>query len=145
MTAALEGGEWSAARPQERPGTQFTGGWVGSRAGLDRRKISSPPGVDPGPPSPQLSRYTDWASRPTHTHTHTHTHIYIYIYSPIYSHIRGHLTIFAPSIPYKNWNNHRTRTATTCATVPAINNSSSYLQTSVKGVLCKNVYNLNLI
>jgi len=35
MTAALEGGEWSAARPgrtltQERPGTHFTGGWVGN-------------------------------------------------------------------------------------------------------------------
>ena len=29
---------------------------------------------------PVASRYTDWATRPTHTHTHTHTHIYIYIY-----------------------------------------------------------------
>jgi len=53
----LEGGEWSAARPgrtyrRERPGTHFTGGWVGSRAGLDGRKISSPPGFDPGPSSP---------------------------------------------------------------------------------------------
>jgi len=40
MTAALEGDEWSAARPgrtlpRERPGTHFTGGWVGLRAGLD--------------------------------------------------------------------------------------------------------------
>jgi len=53
MTAALEGGEWSAARPghtlpRETPGTHFTGGWVGPRAGLDGRKISSPPGFDPG-------------------------------------------------------------------------------------------------
>ena len=37
MTAALEGGEWSAARPdhtlpRERPGTHFTGGWVGPQA-----------------------------------------------------------------------------------------------------------------
>jgi len=44
MTAALEGGEWSAARPgrtlpQEKPGTHFTGGWVGPRAGLDGWKI----------------------------------------------------------------------------------------------------------
>jgi hypothetical protein len=51
MTAALEGGEWSAARPgrilpQERPGTHFTGGWVGPRAGLDGRQISSPPGFE---------------------------------------------------------------------------------------------------
>jgi len=54
MTAVLEGGELSAACPShtylwERPGTHFTGGWVGPRAGLDRRKIFSPPGFDPGP------------------------------------------------------------------------------------------------
>ena len=41
MTAALEGGEWSAQHapaelyPRERLGTHFTGGWVGPRAGLD--------------------------------------------------------------------------------------------------------------
>jgi len=50
---------------RERPGTHFTGGWVGPRAGLDGRKISSPPGLDPGPSSPLVSRYTDWATRPT--------------------------------------------------------------------------------
>jgi hypothetical protein len=49
MTAALVRGEWSAARPgrtlpQERPGTHFTGGWLGPRAGLDGRKFSSPTG-----------------------------------------------------------------------------------------------------
>jgi len=33
---------------RERAGTHFTGGWVGHRAGLDGRKISSPPGFDPG-------------------------------------------------------------------------------------------------
>ena len=27
---------------REKPGTYFTGGWVGPRAGLDGRKISSP-------------------------------------------------------------------------------------------------------
>ena len=58
MTAALEGGQWSAARPgrtyrRKRPGTHFIGGWVGPRAGLDGRKISSPPGFYPGPSSPQ--------------------------------------------------------------------------------------------
>jgi len=57
MTAALEGGEWSAARPailyhRERPGTYFTGGWVGPRAGLDRWKISSPQRFDPRLSSP---------------------------------------------------------------------------------------------
>ena len=45
MTAALEGGKWSAARPgctlpRERFGTHFTGGWVGPRAGLDGRKLT---------------------------------------------------------------------------------------------------------
>ena len=34
---------------RERPGTHFTGGWVGPRTGVDGRKISSPPGFDPGP------------------------------------------------------------------------------------------------
>jgi len=44
----------SALYPRKRPGTHFTGGWVGSRAGLDGRKISSTPGFDPGPSSPWL-------------------------------------------------------------------------------------------
>jgi len=39
----------AALYPRERPGAHFTGGWVGPRAGLDGRKISSPPGFDPGP------------------------------------------------------------------------------------------------
>ena len=48
MTAALEVGEWSAARPgrtlpRERP-THCTGGWVGLKADLDGRKNSSLPG-----------------------------------------------------------------------------------------------------
>jgi len=38
----------AALYPRERPGTHFTGGWVGPRAGLDERKISSTPGSDPG-------------------------------------------------------------------------------------------------
>ena len=38
--------------PRERPGTHFTGGWAGPRAGLDGQKISSPTGFDPGPSSP---------------------------------------------------------------------------------------------
>ena len=50
MTAALEGGGHQHAPavlyPRERPGTYFTGGWVGPRASLDGRKISSPPGFD---------------------------------------------------------------------------------------------------
>ena len=49
---------------RERPGTHCTGGWVGHRAGLDGRKISSPPGFDPGPSSPvaqSLYRLSYWA------------------------------------------------------------------------------------
>ena len=47
MTAALEGGEWSAAcpgrtLPPERPVARCTGGWVGPRAGLDGRGKSRP-------------------------------------------------------------------------------------------------------
>jgi len=64
MTAALEGGEWSAARPGRNlpPGkTQypFIGGWVGPRAGLDWRKNSSPLGFDRGPSSPSVAVSTE--------------------------------------------------------------------------------------
>jgi len=37
---------------REIPGTHFTGGWAGRRAGLDGRKISSPPVFDPGQSRP---------------------------------------------------------------------------------------------
>ena len=42
MIAALEGQQHAPAAlyPRERPGTHFTGGWVGPRAGLDGREIS---------------------------------------------------------------------------------------------------------
>jgi len=57
MTAALEIGEWSAARPtalylRERPHIHFTGGWVGPRVDQGGWKISTPPGFDPGTSSP---------------------------------------------------------------------------------------------
>jgi len=42
----------AALYPQERSGTHFTGGWMGLRAGMDRPKISTPPGFDPEPSSP---------------------------------------------------------------------------------------------
>jgi len=42
----------AALYPRGRSGTHCTGGWVGPRAGLDGRKISSPPGFDSGPSSP---------------------------------------------------------------------------------------------
>jgi hypothetical protein len=42
----------AALYPRERPGTHFTGGWVGPKTGLNGPKISSPPEFDPGPSSP---------------------------------------------------------------------------------------------
>jgi hypothetical protein len=70
LTLALDGGEWSASRPihftprKRAPGTQWIGGWVGPRAGLDtvsKRKIPSPCWeLDPDHPivQPIVSRYT---------------------------------------------------------------------------------------
>jgi len=57
MTEALEGDEWSAARPgrtlpPENTRYYFTGAWVGPRAGLYGRNISAPPGFDSGPSRP---------------------------------------------------------------------------------------------
>ena len=71
MTAALEGGEWSAARPghtlppgktryplyRRLVGPQGRSGQV--------RKISPTPGFDPRTVQPVASRYTDYATQPT--------------------------------------------------------------------------------
>ena len=44
------------------PSTHWVGGWVGPRAGLDRRgKSRLPPGFDPRTAQAVASRYTDWA------------------------------------------------------------------------------------
>ena len=51
--------------PGKDPGTHCTGGWVGPRAGLDKQKISPPPGFDPWTVQPVVSCYTDWATQPT--------------------------------------------------------------------------------
>jgi len=56
MTAALEGVSGQQHAPAtlyrwEGPGTHFTGGWVGTRAGLDGQKILSPLEFDLGPSS----------------------------------------------------------------------------------------------
>ena len=51
--------------PLERSGTHFTGGWVGLRAGLDWWKISPSTGIRSRTVQPVVSRYTDWATRPT--------------------------------------------------------------------------------
>ena len=69
MTAALEWGEWSAARPGRfTPGkdpvpiVQETGWAPGS---VWTMKILVPPGFDPRTLQPVVSRYIDWATRPT--------------------------------------------------------------------------------
>jgi len=54
MTVALERGvsgqqhTLATINPRERPGTHFTGGWVGPRVGLDGHNISSQQGIDHG-------------------------------------------------------------------------------------------------
>ena len=59
LTSALEGVRGqrhapAAPYPRERPGTHFTGGWVGLRAGLDKcGKSRSHRDSNPGPSSPQ--------------------------------------------------------------------------------------------
>jgi len=64
LTPALEGGEGSASRPdsnpRERPGTHFTGGWLGLVW-----KISPPPGLDAQTVQPVGILYTDYATRTT--------------------------------------------------------------------------------
>jgi hypothetical protein len=44
---------------RERPGTHFTGGWVGFRAGLEGRKNLVPTGIRSRTVQPVVSRYTD--------------------------------------------------------------------------------------
>ena len=70
MTAALEGGEWSAARPdrtlppgktryqfyRRRGGPQGRSGWAESLI---------PTGIRSRTVQPVVSRYTDWATGPT--------------------------------------------------------------------------------
>jgi hypothetical protein len=47
--------------PRVRPGTQFIGGWVGPRTGMDGCGKSRPPTPGSGPRTiqPVASRYTD--------------------------------------------------------------------------------------
>ena len=64
MTATLEGGEWSAARPgrtlpRERPGTHCTGGWVGPQSRSGRVENLVLTGIRSRTVQPVLSRYTD--------------------------------------------------------------------------------------
>jgi hypothetical protein len=68
-TTAIEGSEWSAARPgrtlpPEQSGTHCTGGWVGRSGRAENIALT---GFDPRTVQPVVSRYTDSATRPTPT------------------------------------------------------------------------------
>jgi len=52
---------------QPHTGSHFTGGWVGPRAGLDGGENLVPTGIRSRIVQPVVSRYTDWATRPTET------------------------------------------------------------------------------
>jgi len=84
MTVALEGGEWSAARPGRtlHPGktrNPFYKRLGGPQGRSGRAEILVPTGIRSRTVQPVVSRYTDWATG--HTRTHTHIYIlYIYIY-----------------------------------------------------------------
>jgi hypothetical protein len=67
VTSALAGGEWSASHPccfipgEKAPGTDWIGGWVGPRAGLDdveKSKFLTLPGLKLRP-----------LSRPAYSHS----------------------------------------------------------------------------
>jgi len=95
MTAALEGGEWSTARPGHTlpPGkTRYPlyrrlGGPQG-RSGRAEKLVST--GIRSRTVQPVVSRYTDWAIRLTHTHTHTHTHKHTHTHTHTRHHISKH-------------------------------------------------------
>jgi len=71
MTAALEGGEWSATGPGRTLPPRKTLypfyrrlGWLQDRSG--RAASLVPAGIRSRTVQPVVSRYTDWATRPTH-------------------------------------------------------------------------------
>jgi len=76
MTAALEWSEWSAARPgctlpQERPGTHFTGGWVGPRVWSGQAENLVPTSIRSCTVQPVISHYTNWAIWSTYGNNYT--------------------------------------------------------------------------
>jgi len=72
MTAALEGGEWSAAHPGRtlRPGKSrypFYRRLGGPKGRFGRAENLLPTGIRSRTVQPVVSSYTDWATRPTCT------------------------------------------------------------------------------
>ena len=76
MTAALEGGEWSAARPGRTlaPGNTrypFYRRLGGPQGRSGRAENLVPNGIRYRTVQPVVSRYTDWATRPPSSNNHT--------------------------------------------------------------------------
>jgi hypothetical protein len=70
MTAALEGGEWSAARlgrtlPPGKTRYPLYGRLGGLQVRSRRAENLAPPGFDPRTVQPVVSRFADWATGPT--------------------------------------------------------------------------------
>jgi len=90
----------TALYPRERPGSHFTGGWEGRRAGLDGRKISSPPGFDPRPSSPSSVVISTELPGPHYIYIYVCVCMYVYmcIYIYIYIYINTHIqfSLFPP-------------------------------------------------
>ena len=73
MTAALEGGEWSAARPchtlpPEKTRYPFYRRLGGPQGRSGRAENLVPTGIRSRTVQPVVSRYTDWATWPTRTY-----------------------------------------------------------------------------
>ena len=78
MTAALEGGEWSEARlgrslPPGKTGYPFYRRLSGPQGQSGRSENLVPTGIRSRTVQPVVSRYTNWATRPTHNYKYRQT------------------------------------------------------------------------
>ena len=123
MTATLEGGEWSAARPgrtlplgkNRYPFYRRLGGPQG-RSG--QAEILVPTGIRSRAFQPVVSRYTDWATRP---------HMYICVYPFEYIYICVYIYIYI----YKLFSEHTVTTSVVLCSLSSQCNSSVFLSKNV--------------
>ena len=102
MTAALEGGEWSAARPGRTlpPGKTrypFYRRLGGPQGRSGRADNLVPTRIQSRTVQPVVSRYTDWDIRNVYIYTHTHIYTYVCMYIYIYTHTHTHTYIYVMS------------------------------------------------